>query len=164
MAKQSKQPILVPVDFSPDSELALLKACELGECMLAPVVVLHVVHNPEILQGYYARFTKKKHLTRMEDVAGEMLDEFIRKVRKAHPHIELLKKIETLLVVGLPVTRILEVADKIRAAMVVMGSQGHTGLKYLMLGSKAEQVVRLCPLPVTIVKAGTKDQASSCVT
>jgi nucleotide-binding universal stress UspA family protein len=36
--------------------------------------------------------------------------------------------------------------------MVVMGSQGRTGLKHLFLGSKAEQVVHLCPTPVTIVK------------
>ena len=27
------------------------------------------------------------------------------------------------------------------------------GLGYLMLGSKAEQIVRLCPVPVTVVKA-----------
>ena len=161
MVKQRKQPILVPVDFSPDSEQALLKACELAECMLAPVIVLHVVHNPEEMPGYYARFTKKKHLTRMEDVAGEMLGDFIRKVTKAHPKIGLLKKVETLLVVGLPVTRILEVTQKMKVSMVVMGSQGRTGLKHLMLGSKAEQVVQLCPVPVTIVKAGKGGPAST---
>ena len=161
MAKQSKQPILVPVDFSYDSELALLKACELAVCMFAPVIVLHVVHSPEEMPGYYARFTKKKHLTKMEDVAGEMLDEFILKVIKAHPNIRLLKKVETLLVVGLPVTRILEVAEKVNASMVVMGSQGRTGLKHLLLGSKAQQVVQLCPVPVTIVKAGIGDQLSA---
>jgi len=38
--------------------------------------------------------------------------------------------------------------------MVVMGSQGRTGLKHMMLGSKAEQVIKLCPVPVTIVKSG----------
>ena len=32
-------------------------------------------------------------------------------------------------------------------------SQGRTGLKHIMLGSKAEQVVNLSPIPVTIVKA-----------
>ena len=30
--------------------------------------------------------------------------------------------------------------------------QGRTGLAHLMLGSKAEQVVRLAKIPVTIVK------------
>ena len=36
--------------------------------------------------------------------------------------------------------------------MVVMGSAGRTGLSRFLLGSKAEQVLRLCPVPVTIVK------------
>ena len=44
--------------------------------------------------------------------------------------------------------------------MVVMGSRGRTGLSRLMLGSKAEQVVRLCPAPVTIVKNGVTEQTS----
>ncbi|MGB5535376.1 MAG: universal stress protein, partial [Thiogranum sp.] len=57
------------------------------------------------------------------------------------------------LVVGLPVNRILEVAKKSDASMIVMGSQGRTGLAHALLGSKAEQVVHLSPIPVTIVKA-----------
>ncbi len=36
--------------------------------------------------------------------------------------------------------------------MIVMGSQGRTGLARAMLGSKAEQVVRLAPIPVMIIK------------
>jgi nucleotide-binding universal stress UspA family protein len=36
--------------------------------------------------------------------------------------------------------------------MIIMGSQGRTGLSHLMLGSKAEQVVRLAKIPVMIVK------------
>ena len=53
---------------------------------------------------------------------------------------------------GLPVTRILETAENIDARMIVMGSQGLTGLAHLLIGSKAEQVVRLSKIPVTIVK------------
>ena len=81
-----------------------------------------------------------------------MLDDFIDSLMNKYPKIKQLKNIEKMLVVGLPVTRILEVAEKRDAAMVIMGSQGRTGLEHIMLGSKAEQVVRLCPLPVTIVK------------
>jgi nucleotide-binding universal stress UspA family protein len=61
-----------------------------------------------------------------------------------------------MLVVGLPVNRILESAEKIHARMIVMGSQGRTGLAHALLGSKAEQVVRLSPAPVMIVKDGEK--------
>lgn len=151
MTKQ-KTPILVPVDFSSYSESALLKASEIAECMKLPLLVLHVVHDPGDMPGYYARIAKKKRLVRIEDIAQEMFDAFYAEVLERNPKNKSLKSAGKKLVVGLPVTRILEVAEKEGAAMVVMGSQGRTGLKHLMLGSKAEQVVHLSPIPVLIVK------------
>lgn len=149
----SDQTLLVPIDFSTYSETALLKACEIARCMNLSVIVLHVVHDPSQLPGYYARMTKKKYLVRMEDIAEEMFDEFMSSMIDKHPQLDCLKQAESLLVIGLPVTRILEVADRKNASMIVMGSQGRTGLEHMMLGSKAEQIVRLSPIPVTIVKA-----------
>lgn len=151
--KHASQPILVPVDFSRHAVAALLKACELADCAKQPVIILHVVHDPAEMPGYYARVTKKKKLARIQDLAQEAFDAFVQDTIKRYPNIALLRKAQTLLVVGLPVTRILEVAKKTRASMVVMGSQGRTGIQHMLLGSKAEQVVRLCPVPVTIVKA-----------
>ena len=58
------------------------------------------------------------------------------------------------MVVGLPATRILEVAEILGAQLIVMGSRGLTGIAHLMLGSKAQRVVQLSPIPVTIVKDG----------
>ncbi|MCB1852464.1 MAG: universal stress protein [Gammaproteobacteria bacterium] len=153
MDKERDKPILVPVDFSSHSEAALLKACELGDCMKRPILVLHVVHDPGEMPGYYQRIAKKKQLLRIEDIAEEMLNDFLARLIKKYPREKQLKQIEKRLVIGLPVTRILEVAQKSGAYMVVMGSQGRTGLNHLLLGSKAEQVVRLCPVPVTIVKS-----------
>ena len=92
----------------------------------------------------------------MEDVASEMLDHFIQEMQKKHPDLAGLKNLETLLVKGLPVNRVLEIAKKSKSRMIVMGSQGRTGLSHIMLGSKAEQVVRLSPIPVTIVKQQNK--------
>jgi nucleotide-binding universal stress UspA family protein len=73
-------------------------------------------------------------------------------MQKKYPELDTLHKAEKLLVVGIPVTRILETADKTEARMIVMGSQGRTGLSHVLLGSKAEQIVRLANIPVTIVK------------
>lgn len=155
-SKEKNHPILVPVDFSGHSEAALLMACSLAECSKQPVIVLHVVHDPADMPGYYQRITKRKALVRMEDVAEEMLQEFIRGMIEKHPKVRCLNQVEQKLVVGLPVTKILQVAEKTKSTMVVMGSQGRTGLKHLMMGSKAEQVVHLCPVPVTIVKTESK--------
>jgi len=150
--KQGSQPILVPVDFSAHSTAALLKACELAECTGDPLLVLHVVHDPAEMPGYYGQVTKKKKLVRIEDLARESFNEFMKTTVAEYPDVKKLKKVEQMLVVGLPISRIIEVAKKRNASMVVMGSQGRTGLKHVLLGSKAEQVVRLCPVPVLIVK------------
>jgi nucleotide-binding universal stress UspA family protein len=154
--KMKTQPILVPVDFSPCSEEALLYAADLAAALQFPLIVLHVVHDPGQAPGYYAMKGRKKQLRRMEDVAAEMMEEFMLGMKRKHPDHPTLATAETSLVVGLPVTRILETAAKVKAGMIVMGSQGRTGLAHVLLGSKSEQVVRLSPIPVTIVKAKAK--------
>jgi nucleotide-binding universal stress UspA family protein len=78
-------PILVPVDFSSHSEAALLLASDFADGLGARLVVLHVVHDPQKMPGYYARMASKKTLTRIADIAAEMLDEFMAKVRKSTP-------------------------------------------------------------------------------
>lgn len=153
--------ILVPVDMSDNALHALCFAAELADCSDLQLIVLHVVHDPGEAPGYYARKAIKKGkklLQRMEDIAAEMLEQFVSEAKKKCPKSKTLLDAELLLVVGLPVPRILEVAAERKPRMVVMGSQGRTGLSHLLIGSKAEQVVRLCPVPVTIVKKPGKAQ------
>lgn len=151
--KTEPGPILVPVDFSESSEAALMYAVGLARCMQCSLLVLHVVHDPGSMPGYYSRALKKKQLLRIEDGAAEMLDEFVHRVVKQHPEIKDLKHLESMMVKGLPSSRILEVAAKTGATMIVMGSEGLTGLKHILMGSVAEHVVHLCRIPVTVVKA-----------
>ncbi len=157
MTKKDKhRPILVPVDFSAYSEAALLCAAELAQVLGSPLIALHVVHDPGDAPGYYSVKGRDKQLERLEDVAAEMLESFLQKIREQQPGLAALQDVSTTLVTGLPVNRILETAEKTHARMIVMGSQGRTGLAHIMLGSKAEQVVRLSPVPVTIVKDGDR--------
>ena len=147
------EPILVAVDFSAYSAKALIWAARLSELLEVPLKVLHVVHDPESAPGYYKHSKKwKNHLLRMEEVSAEMMAEFVDRIRQEHPKMPRLQSLDTQLVVGLPVTRILEVAKKSKAQMIVMGNQGRTGLSHLLLGSKAEKVAQLASVPVTIVK------------
>jgi universal stress protein A len=52
------------------------------------------------------------------------------------------------------VPAILQEAEVIAADLVVMGTQGRTGLEHALLGSVAESVVRQAPCPVMTVKVG----------
>ncbi len=152
-----ERPILVPIDFSPSSEAVLRWAADAAGRYLAPLLVLHVVHDLAAAPGYY--HSKKGRLRRLEETAADMMKDFLKGFRKAHPKLEAGCRIETLLVTGLPVNRILEVAEQSRAHHIVIGSQGRTGLPHLLLGSKAERVAQLAPIPVTIVKAEKPSKA-----
>ena len=144
--------ILVPVDFSDHSEAALVRASAFAEMMSATLIVLHVVHDPGEMPGYYSKLIKKKRATRIQDIAAEAFHDFMERIVEEHPESVALQDAEKLMVKGLPVTRILEAVKLLDPIMVVMGSQGRTGLKHLVIGSKAAQIVQLCPVPVTIVK------------
>lgn len=145
-------PILVALDFTPDSEAALLWACNYGACVNAPVIGMHVVHDPGDAPGYY-RQADEEILRPLEDIAADMMDEFVKKLQGDHPDVAQLQSLEKVLIKGIPATRILEIAKSRAVRMIVMGSRGRTGLPHLLLGSKAERVVQLASMPVTIVKA-----------
>ena len=149
--------LLVPVDFTSYSEQALVFASELANKLKAKLLVLHVIHDPAEAPGFYSQQRKKKkYLQTMEEVAEEMMQEFLKKMLKTYPNQTPIKKATPLLVVGRPVKRIVEVAEKKRASMIIIGSHGRTGLSNLLLGSKAGQVVQLSTIPVTVVKTSKK--------
>jgi len=149
--------ILVAVDFSADSEAALVWACQYANLTGARLLVLHVVHDPGEAPGYYRRLDKDA-LRPMQDVAAEMLEEFLETMRRNHSEVAKVANLETELVKGIPAPRILETAEHFGANLIVMGSRGRTGLPHLLLGSKAERVAQLSPIPVTIVKAEEGEQ------
>jgi nucleotide-binding universal stress UspA family protein len=152
-AKGNGRIILVPVDFSEHSLMALGFAATLAESLQEVLIVLHVIHDPADMPGYYAKLTEQQqHLERIEDVAEDAFRDFMSHACESFPDCSTLQEADCFMVVGLPVTRILEVAGELDPFMVVMGSQGRTGLGNLIVGSKAAQIVQLCPFPVTIVK------------
>lgn len=148
--------ILVAVDFSKDSEAALRWACNYADKVGAEVLVLHVVHDPIEMPGARAS-SETDALRPLEDRAAEMMAKFTADFTDANPDLKSPATLKTWLVSGIPETRILEVAKRIDACMLVVGSRGLTGLPHLLLGSKAERLAQLSPRPVTIVKGKQRD-------
>src|SRR5210317_1637105 len=113
--------ILVPVDFSQHSQAALIHACEMAEAIPTAIIALHVVHDPGEMPGYYSKLIKKKRFERIQDIAAEAFAEFVSDVAGSAPDQALLADVGQLMVIGLPVTRILEVVEELDPVMVVMG-------------------------------------------
>ena len=154
---QDVRPVLVAVDFSDDSEAALDWAVRHAARDGAPLIALHVVHDPAEAPGFYTR-PGKSSLEPLADVAEEMMTDFLEKFFTEHPDLTRTLAIRTEFVSGLPATRITEVAERAGAALIVMGTEGRTGLHGLLIGSVAESVLQIAKTPVVVVKAERVDE------
>jgi len=144
--------ILVPVDFSPASDEALQFALRLAACSSQRLVVLHVVH--ESVNGqHYPRKNEKELILPIDEIAENMLQTFMVDMRERHPGNAALANAGMMVVTGLPATRIPEIAHRIGAGLIVMGSNGRSSLAKLLAGSVSEKVARDGRVPVTIVHA-----------
>ena len=151
------RPILVAVDFSSDSEAALIWALKHAALISAPIIALHVIHDPAETPEFY---NKPGHsaLLPLEDVASEKMEAFILSISEAHPELENMLVIDKKFATGLPPGRIIEVAEHEKPQLIVMGTRGRTGLSNLLLGSVAKQVLQESDIPVVVVKSDQPKQ------
>ena len=148
-------PILVAVDFSAGSDEAFEWAVDLAKATGAPLHVLHVAHDPLDEPGRYVKPGHGEDAP-IEEVATERLAEYMERWTATRPVLGELESVRTVVVVGLPATRILEVARRDGAQLIVMGAKGRTALAEVLLGSKTERVTQLSPVPVVVIRgAGT---------
>ena len=143
--------ILVAIDFSAGSVNALRYALKIAEKFDAQLVLLHVLHDPAEAPGFYSsKKAGKKVLRNMEEAASRMMEEFVEK------HLKKWEKFGTRIIPGLPAEQIVRLAEKEKVDMIVMGTNGHSGLKRLMLGSVTDKVIRACTCPVLAVHSDEK--------
>lgn len=143
--------ILCPVDFSDESQSALEYAADLARSLGSQLIVLHAV-APVLYPVAYG----------LAPVGPANYEEEARKAAEARLQ-EMLSGLDeggvfasSLVVTGTPWLRIPELVEEHGIDLVVMATQGLTGIKHALLGSNAEQVVRRCPCPVLTVKGGGK--------
>jgi nucleotide-binding universal stress UspA family protein len=147
-----RQSILVPVDFSSASTEALLFATQLAGCSSKPLIVIHIVHEGANGRGY-PRENAMEQILPLEDIAEKMLKNYMADMRARYPDNAVLASAETMVISGLPATRIPEIAHRTGASLIVMGSNGRSSLAKLIAGSVSAKVIRKSPVPVTVVHA-----------
>ena len=145
------RPILVPVDFEPAGRAALVTAARLCMCTGVPITVLHVVHTPADRPDYYARRGDRDTLVPTAELARRMLGEFLLETLRRHPELKVLESADTLLVHGLPHTRIPEVARLVDASQIVMGRSRTKGVLRNLFTPSSERIANRCDIPVTVV-------------
>jgi nucleotide-binding universal stress UspA family protein len=145
------QRILVPVDGSPTSKRGLAEAIELARLTGGAIRVLHVIDEPLMaigVEGYVGTVATIMEL--MEEAGRRIAEEAVGTVRAAGV---LCDSAMTSSLKGRVCDLVVEAAQAWKADVIVIGTHGRRGVNRFMLGSDAEQILRLSPVPVLLVRA-----------
>ena len=143
--------ILVPVDGSPTSNAGLAEALRLAKEAGAALRIFHLVDE----------------LVAMSSVDGagvyagdliEMLKQDGRRIVEKAAAMARRKGVQAESVMqeglgGSAADAIVKQARKWHADLIVLGTHGRRGVKRLVMGSDAEQVIRMTPVPVLLVRS-----------
>jgi universal stress protein A len=145
--------ILVPVDYSDCSRVAMEYALFLAERFDAEIEVLHVVEIPP--HWWVEHTTVVKPDTGEEQLLSELL---MQQAVKADTEFlapfarDATIPIERSLLKGRPSKVIVEAAADRGADLIVMATHGRSGFERLIIGSVTERVLRSAPCPVVVVR------------
>lgn len=144
--------LLFPTDFSEAANRAFIYALKLAEKLDARIVTLHVFSRPDISGlSHVPRSLEKVY----ENIDLEELDEY----RSSVPQLDAIQSesdmghvdVSHTLYEGDTVEVILERAAAESAGLIVMGTTGARGLKEILLGSVAGEILENAPCPVLAV-------------
>ena len=140
--------ILHPTDFSESSMYALGYAISFAKEFEAKLYLLHVIEPVSTM--FYLDASKAppavEAMTDIQNHAQRALEEVLP------PEVKGTISTEYMIRGGAPFLEIIRCAKEIDADMIVCGTHGRTGLKHLIMGSVAENVVRKSPCPVLTVR------------
>lgn len=137
--------ILVPIDFSENSEYALRVAASIAKQQQAEIIVLHMLGLSEAILTkdeaqetaeaiYYLKLAEKRFSTFLNK-------DFLNgiKVTETVQNYKIFSELN-------------EVAKENNVDLIVMGSHGSSGLSEVFVGSNTEKVVRTSDVPVLVIK------------
>nr|AWJ66147.1 putative universal stress protein [uncultured bacterium] len=142
--------IVVPIDFSEQSDYALKVAATLAKKHSAEILALHMLELSQAMVTSSEGFHPEQTVFLIK-LAEKRFKEFLSK-----PYLKGVKI--TPIVKHFKVfSEVNDVAKKNNADMIVMGSHGTDGLKEIFVGSNAERVVRNADIPVLVIKKEHKN-------
>jgi len=139
--------ILVPLDLGPHAAEVLEYAAALAAKLDAKLHLLHAIAWPLI----GAEIPIALSDTALAEVVGRARAELVQlaaaraggaKIASVEAHT------------GDPRSAIIADAERFGADLIVMGTHGRRGIARMWLGSVAEQVARVAPCPVLLVRSG----------
>ena len=137
------QRVLVGTDFSETSEAALQWGVAIARAHDAQVAVVHALRVPSFVTPYVP--IPPEIDLELEQKALERLAEVERRLGAAGT------KVSTEIRHDDPASALRDAALQGKADLVVVGTHGQSRLEHLLLGSVAERVLSIAPVPVLLV-------------
>ena len=141
--------IIIPVDFSDQSEQALKVAAQIASKNKAELFVLHMLElSPTVMAN--TEYIPQEHVIHLMKITEKRFSDFLDKsYLKGIKVTPIIKHYKVL-------SEVSEVAEKHNADLIVMGSHGTDGLEEIFIGSNTERVVRTSEIPVLVIKGDTE--------
>jgi nucleotide-binding universal stress UspA family protein len=139
--------IVIPVDFSDASARSLAHGVAIARDSGASVIALFVVDTsfpyPDLFSfedpaGDYFRV--------MRDRAKKRIDEWVAEL----PEVDGVK-VETVIGHGRAAAEIVDIAEQVKADVIVVARHAQSGLRHALMGSTTEAVIRSAPCPVLVL-------------
>jgi nucleotide-binding universal stress UspA family protein len=143
--------ILVPMDFSEHSRKALRYARPFAEQFGAQITLLHII-EPVMLPTDFSYVPA----TPVDIDEKRMCDARKQLAGIAH-ELGATVPVDFIVRLGRSWKEIVDTAKTKHMDLLIIATHGYTGLKYALLGSVAEKIIRHAPCPVLVVRAEEHD-------
>jgi nucleotide-binding universal stress UspA family protein len=138
--------ILVSTDFSDFSATAVEYASSFALLYGAKIHLVHVIESGAVMGVPNIELNAAAVTRESEESAQEEMRKFVYWKLKNNTNLE------QVILHGEPHREIVRYAQENEIDLIVVATHGRTGLAHMLLGSVAEKVVRLSPVPVLAVK------------
>ena len=145
--------ILVPVDFSKEAESAARVAASIARKTGSEIFLVHMLELPvtTIDPAEMNTISSEPQIIYFMKLAHQKFEKF-----KKLPFFKGLTVVETIQFQH-AFSGIINESEKNNIDLIVMGSQGASGLQEMFIGSNTEKVVRRSKVPVLVIKTGVED-------
>lgn len=143
--------VLIATDFSPSAEYALAHGVALAQRFGSRVTLVHAFSIPLVSPAAGAVVPNEDVVLALSEAANKNLDAVVARV------VSKGLACEGMLRVGFPDDEVLAAADARSTSLIVVGTHGRRGVRRLLLGSVAENILRRAKVPVLVVRDPAHD-------
>lgn len=136
-----KKTILIPVDFSKTTQAATRFALSLASKIDGELMLLHTYSVYR--SSFVGEAGNIKEKERVEAEAHQKMEDLKAEMYKTNAEVEISGHFEK----GSLMETIVPFVEKNKVDLVISGTEGATGIKYVLLGSNAYDIAKLLPVP-----------------